>query len=37
MVEIITNLFGDSPRLDNQINDIEVKSLSLQFSNYTLK
>ncbi|CAD8130885.1 unnamed protein product [Paramecium sonneborni] len=37
MVQIIINLFGDSPKLDNQINDIEVKSLSLQFSNYTLK
>ncbi|CAD8164656.1 unnamed protein product [Paramecium octaurelia] len=37
MTQIISNLFGDGLKIDNCINDIEVKSLSLQFSNYTLK
>ncbi|CAK95115.1 unnamed protein product (macronuclear) [Paramecium tetraurelia] len=37
MAQIIGNLFGETPKIDNSINDIEVQSLSLQFSNYTLK
>ncbi|CAD8101665.1 unnamed protein product [Paramecium sonneborni] len=37
MALILSNLLGETPKIDNFISDIEVKSLSLQFSNYTLK